>query len=425
MGFYSSPKQFVADPMVLPLHPSNYRLTRQILGLWLAWLLILWSYQATVIARYQVQRPDPALFWTAARTSGSQPPNLAEPFMNAQVAWDSEFYLSIALHGYADPQSRQLSQSASLSQSALSLNYAFYPVYPYLMRLLAYPLSGLGLTPIATATLAGLILSALGTLTGLIALASWVRQKQGEEQALRAAAYLLSFPTGFFLAQVYTEGLFVGLSFGCLALLQRRHWFWAVGLATIASLTRAVGLFLVVPLIWDWMSRVRRQGQLSRRLIVQLLALLVPLFVHFIWRFSAWGQAFQVVQQQFFGCQLFNLRAAAAAWGAGLLALSGDHSPAVVQYALEFAAILLGLLSCFATLRPYPGISIYGLLIILVSTTCGTAWSISRYLLTVPSVFIFLSRLGESVLFDRIWSLISILLLAMLSALFSFNFWAG
>ena len=392
------------------------RLTRQIICLWLVWLVVIWSYQAAVIARYQVQRPDRVLFWTAGST-GNQRPILADPFMNAQVAWDSEFYLSIALHGYDDPQSRQV--------NALSLNYAFYPVYPYLMRLLAYPLSVLKLTPTATATLAGLVISALGTLAGLLALASWVERAQSPEQALRAAAYLLSFPTGFFLAQVYTEGLFVGLSFGCLALLQRRHWGWAVGLAVVATLTRAVGVLLVIPLGWAWMSMARRQGGCSRRLIYQAVALFTPVLLHLVWRVSPWGVAFQTVQQQFFGCQLLNLPAAASAWGTGLLALSGNNPAAAVHSAIELPAVALGLLACLATLRSDPGLSIYGLLIVLVSTTCGTAWSISRYLLSVPSVFIVLSWLGQSALFDRVWSLVSILLLAMLSALFSFNLWAG
>lgn len=395
------------------------RLNRQIIGLWLVWLVILWGYQAAVTARYQVQRPDSALFWTAERTGDS--PDRSDPFMNAQAAWDSEFYLSIALHGYNDPQARRLSSP----NPPLTLNYAFYPVYPYLMRLLAYPLSLLGLTATATAMLAGLIISALGTLAGLIALASWIERNYGQEQAFRAAAYLLSFPTGFFLAQVYTEGLFVGLSFGCLALLQRRHWGWAIALAAVATLTRAVGILLLIPLGWAWGSALYQQGRLSRKLILQLISLLIPVLVYLIWRFSFLGQAFQTVQQQFFGCQLFNLYAAAAAWRAGFSALSGSNSAATVYYAIEFSTIALGIASCLVTLKRYPSISLYGLSVILVSTTCGTAWSVSRYLLAVPSIFIVLSQLGSSALFDRAWSLVSILLLAMLSALFSFNFWAG
>ncbi|MBW4465784.1 MAG: hypothetical protein KME07_10155 [Pegethrix bostrychoides GSE-TBD4-15B] len=407
-----------------PTNSAINRFARQIVGLWLVWLLVLWGYQAAVTARYQVQRPDSALFWTAASTGNAQRPILSDPFMNAQVAWDSEFYLSLALYGYDDPEARRLPQPGLLSSKPLALNYAFYPVYPYLMRLLSYPLGILGFTPIATATLAGLVISALGTLAGILALASWVEQNQGQAQAFRAVAYLLSFPTGFFLAQVYTEGLYVGLSFGCLALL-RRHWGWAVLLATVATLTRAVGILLIIPLGWAWIGAVRRQRELSQQLMLQAVALLLPVFVHLVWRFSFWGKAFQAVQQQFFNCGLFNLRAAASVWNAGFLSLSGDNAAAAVYYAIELSAIALGIFSCLLTLRRYPGISIYGLLMILVSITCGTAWSFSRYLLAVPSVFLVLSHWGDSPLFDRVWSLISILLLAMFSALFSFNFWAG
>ena len=52
----------------------------------------------------------------------------------------------------------------------MSLNYAFFPFYPLVMRVLAVPLSVLNLTPIATATLAGVIVSLLGTLGAMLAL---------------------------------------------------------------------------------------------------------------------------------------------------------------------------------------------------------------------------------------------------------------
>ena len=82
----------------------------------------------------------------------------------------------------------------------------------------ALPLRVLGLSQIATATLAGVIVSVLGTLLGMIALYDLVRDQLEDAGGIRAAFYLIAFPAGFFLAQVYTEGLFVGLAFGCLAL---------------------------------------------------------------------------------------------------------------------------------------------------------------------------------------------------------------
>ena len=47
----------------------------------------------------------------------------------------------------------------------------------------------------------------------MIALYDLTQESLGEDGAMRAAFYLLIFPTGFFLVQVYTEGLFVGLAF--------------------------------------------------------------------------------------------------------------------------------------------------------------------------------------------------------------------
>jgi Gpi18-like mannosyltransferase len=78
----------------------------------------------------------------------------------------------------------------------------------------------------------------------------------GEEGGFRAAFYLLIFPTGFFLAQVFSEGLFIGLAFACIALLRRKRWIWASLLAALAVLTRAVGLALILPFAWAWLEEL-------------------------------------------------------------------------------------------------------------------------------------------------------------------------
>jgi hypothetical protein len=48
-----------------------------------------------------------------------------------------------------------------------------------------------------------------------------------------------------------------------------------------------------------------------------------------------------------------------------------------------------------------------------------------RYILTAPVVFLFLGRLGKNDAFDRIWTILSILLLGVLSVLFAVDFWVG
>ncbi len=53
---------------------------------------------------------------------------------------------------------------------SLSLNYAFFPFYPWVMWVFTQPLKLIGLNLIATATLAGVIVSALGALLAMLAL---------------------------------------------------------------------------------------------------------------------------------------------------------------------------------------------------------------------------------------------------------------
>ena len=162
------------------------------------------------------------------------------------VAWDSEYYLSIASDGYDDPNTRW----AELDDEDYFLNYAFFPFYPIVVRLFTFPLRLFGLPPLATTILSGVFVSLLGTLFGLFALYDLSKEKLGHEGAMRALFFLLIFPSEFFLAQTYTEGLFIGLAFGSLVLMRhKRGLFSAALLAAAATMTRAVGAALVPALL--------------------------------------------------------------------------------------------------------------------------------------------------------------------------------
>ncbi len=92
------------------------RSTRIILSLWLAWVLIVIGFQSWATARVSLVYPDRAQTWTEEFTGvGYQEGHiyLLEPFMNNQAAWDSEYYLAIALGGYDNPDSPHLTPAGS------------------------------------------------------------------------------------------------------------------------------------------------------------------------------------------------------------------------------------------------------------------------------------------------------------------------
>lgn len=402
---------------------------RSVVLIWLFWAAILIGFQVLVAARYEPNRPDNVLSWTASLTTKyglADQPYLNDPFMNNQVSWDSDMYLSIAVIGYNDPNVQSFQSS---SGKALPLNYAFFPLYPYATRFVAYPLRVFHLTPIATATLAGVLLSLLGTLAGMLALYDLARQELGDTGGLRAAFYLLIFPTGFFLAQVYTEGLFVGLAFGSLALLRRKQWLWAAVTAVLATWTRSIGVALTVPLAIAWLQEFNWK-QLGRQTFTwkalgKGLLVLAPLGTYWLWRSSELGRLFQVVEDEYFGRGFLQLAESWKGWRYAFSSLIGDNRQTAVYFGLELGIIALSLIGCLFTLRRYPGPALFGLLVLIVSTTLGFPQSISRYLLVLPTTFIFLSRLGRNEVFDRVWTLLSLLLMGMQVTLFTFNFWAA
>jgi len=409
--------------------------TRIIVLTWLAWAIIVIAFQAWMSARLIPQWPDRSLSWTTDFTGPDYQQGqkyLLEPFMNNQVAWDSEYYLAIGVGGYDDPATDLIGPP----DNQLTLSYSFLPFYPLLIRLFAVPLSVFGLKSIATATLAGVIVSALGALGAMFALYDLTRDSLGEEGALRTAFYLIIFPTGFFLLQVYTEGVFAGLAFGCLAMLRRKKWIAAAILASCTVLTRAVGVAIFVPLFinWlrtgDWMDldlewrQIFHQG-IPLQSLGRAFLVFVPLITFFIWKFSYYGIAFDYVEQQFFGSRFMDLGRAFFAWAEAWLSMFIGIPERTANYTLIFFIFVLGIIACIKTIKNYPEAAWFSLAVIIISLGSGPPSGMHRYILTTPAIFIFLASLGRNPVFDRAWSIFSILWLGALAALFALNMWVA
>jgi hypothetical protein len=415
------------------------------------------SFQALVQARLKLARPDYALEWTATETlAGSQDGKiyLTEPFLNQHVSWDSEYYLAIAVGGYEDPAITRVGSSigelssgggfwpfvirtpAGEPRQGISLSYAFFPFYPFVMRIISIPLSLFGLTPIATATLAGVIVSMVGTLVGMFSLYELAKEELDESGGLRAVFYLLIFPSGFFLAQVYTEGLFIGLAFSSLVLIRRGKRGWGAFLAVLATYTRAVGVGLAFPLLISWLNEgewrkldmewreIYFKG-LPWRTILNGLVVTAPILAFLLWRVSYYGMAFSRVEAEFFGRGLLSFGVSFITWSDAVRTLFGDNPQAAAYYLIELGAIALGFTACIAGFRRYPDLALFGFVVVFLSFTSGPAQGMHRYVLAAPPVFLFLSRLGRKSAFDRVWTIASVLMMGMLAMLFTFDMWTG
>jgi hypothetical protein len=428
---------------------------KTMLILWLAWCLIMISVPEFVQARF-----NHVTTWKddAVQTQENDvSPYLSEPFLNTHVAWDSAHYLSIAIAGYDDPLATAVSKRFDWSDPItktevglkrdhsdwVTLSHAFFPFYPLLIRGLMGPLSLLGRNPVATATLAGVSISCIGTLVAMLALYDLVKQELNDRDAgLRAAFYVLIFPSSMFLAQVYTEGLFLGLSFAVIALAKRQHWLWAAVLAILATWTRAAGIFLIIPMLAYWFQN---QG-LSKLVydkqwkpILHFLLVCSPLFAYGVWSFFL-GPSFHIVQDNFFHRGL-SINPSLGAWRDALvLVLFGvpvtDGIKAVVRvllgipqaqayYLLEFAAIAFGLMACFWGWKRHKLLVIYSLATILVSLFSSVAQGMHRYILAAPIIFLLPTIWGQNVAFDRIWTISNVLFLGIYIMAFSFDYWSG
>jgi mannosyltransferase PIG-V len=412
--------------------PASRAAITLLVTVWLAWSGSLLVFQELVQERFQVERPDTVLSWTASETGlrrHAGRPYLGEPMLNSHVAFDSEYYLSIAVLGYDDPDVGEMQPGDG--SPPIPLNYAFMPFYPLVVRAVAAPLGALGLGPLAAATVAGVAVSLAATLAAMISLFLIARRRLGDSAGLRAAIFLLIFPSGFFLAQVYTEALFLALALGSLAFLDARRPLLAALCAVLATWTRPIGVALALPIAIAMVEWLRTQPGLvprrwaRRETLIWGVAALAPVAAYVAWAISPLGEAFSTVQREYFGQQPLAIGESWENWMGILAGWSAAHPETRVYYGLEVAAVALALVASLWAIRRWPGIALFGLVALLIPLTSGAPQSMVRYALAVPSIFLLLARLGASPAFDRAWMVVSTLLMGLLVTLFAFDFWVA
>jgi mannosyltransferase PIG-V len=162
--------------------------------------------------------------------------------MNLWSHWDGEHYVALAASGYLQPPG--------------NISPAFFPLYPLLMRSFAELFGG----PLSLGALSlwGVLISLAVLPLALYFIYHIAEAHCGEQTAKGTVLALCFFPTAFFFNAVYTESLFLALSAGSLwAVRVRKDFLLGCALAAFATATRNVGVFLVVPLAYEWLKNAR------------------------------------------------------------------------------------------------------------------------------------------------------------------------
>jgi hypothetical protein len=153
---------------------------------------------------------------------------LVDSIAGVWTRWDGQWYLKIATEGY----------------SATDGSTAFFPLYPWTVKVVGW-LAG------ERYIWAGMLLSGLFFLAALVLLHRLVRLDFHAKDASRTVFYAAAFPMAFFFWAVYSESLFLLLAVGTFLAARTGRWWWAGLMAALAIWTRATGVLLLLPILWE------------------------------------------------------------------------------------------------------------------------------------------------------------------------------
>jgi hypothetical protein len=172
------------------------------------------------------------LVFTPNRPRAFPMPFEAQKFAELFADWDSGWYFDIASRGYYFNPNGQSS-------------IAFFPLYPMLMRAVAWPFGGSD----KAIWMAGIAISWVAFTLAMVALHRLTeRVFNDRESARRTVLYLAVFPFSIFFTRVYAESLFLLTSVLAVSSAQQGRW-WRAGVwGALAALARPNGMVIAVPL---------------------------------------------------------------------------------------------------------------------------------------------------------------------------------
>jgi len=326
------------------------------------------------------------------------------PLFWGHLNFDGEHYLSIAQDGYK------------------SLEYFFFPLFPYLVRTVNSSGSQISLS------LIGLIISNISFIFFLLGIYKLVRLDYKEYIAKLTVILFLFFPTSFYFSVYYTESFFLMLVVWSFYFTKKGNFWLSSVFASFASATRVIGIILS-PIILLELLIQKNKFQISKIIYICAIAPLGFIsYIYFLWKntndpliflhqvsiFGDQRSSRLILLPQVFYRYIFKI----------LPSINYHYFPIIFTTYLEFIVSILFLcliLYGFSKLRI--SYSLFSLFAFLIPTLAGSFSSMPRYVLAIFPVFILLSLTLSKKPKMYLYLVLSVMLILMVIS--TSLFWRG
>ncbi len=306
--------------------------------------------------------------------------------------WDGGHFLGIAKNGYSQ-----------------NFQYAFFPLYPLLIRFLSLVTNNY--------LLSAILISGGSFFLGLHFLYGLVNKLFDKKIAEKTILALLFFPTSFFFLTAYSEGLFFLLAVLTFSFWQNKKFGWATIFAALASATRLVGIIVAISLIVE----VLITGVNRKNWVVLLSP--IGLVIYCVYLFHQTGDPFYFFTAEQHWQRALTIPGLSFWDSIKSLTSSGVNIDFNVLLDLLFAIFGLGF--AIRSFRFLPGfLSIYSLGTLLIPLLTTSLISMPRFILPVFPIFILLAQIKNEKI-NFFYQMISLMLLSAFTILFTNGYWVS
>jgi hypothetical protein len=204
-----------------------------------------------------------SIFYRSARIVSSI------PTINIFSQWDGAWYTQIALFGYPS------------GINPLSGNWAFFPLYPFLMRVFGTPFFGL-ISSTEAVLVSGFLLSNTLFFVSLFLFYKVTKTIFGKNNfALISTVFFAFWPGALFYSTVYSESLFMTFTLGAFYLLEKGKSGKSAVLGFFAALTRSNGFLIFIPFVYSGLQTRKYRTAVLQTIVIALPYLLFNVYGYF------------------------------------------------------------------------------------------------------------------------------------------------